>query len=448
MSLPERVRGHLDDAALVRAGDAVTVALSGGADSVALLHLLRFPLADRVSRLSAAHFDHRMRPGSAADADWVRGLCRAWSVPLEVGVAGTPPRSEEEARTLRYDFLRSAADRLGTARIATAHHADDQAETVLFRALRGTGPRGLAGIPARRGPLIRPLLPFRRSEIDEYLASRRLRFRTDPTNRRSDYTRNRLRLEALPLLESIVPGAAGGLARLATLARRDEDAWSALLDTVSERVVLSRKGGSIEVAREELLGYHPQVRSRLLRYLLREFDVNPGKAATEVALEFIAAGRSGSGIDLPGAVRLERSLDRFRIGRRPGEPPPERNLEIAVPGEGEGMAAPGGREVTVRWTLSTSTAEGDACVSFRPGDLHFPLIVRSRRPGDRIRLSYGTKKLKKLFLEEGVPGPARERAVIVAERDGRVLWVRGIARAAVPLPAAGEPALTIRVQDA
>lgn len=448
MSLPERIREHLDDAALLRQGDAVIVALSGGADSVALLHLLRFPLADRVSRLSAAHYDHRMRPGSAADADWVRGLCRAWSVPLQVGVAERAPRSEEEARTLRYDFLRSAADRFGAGRIATAHHADDQAETVLFRALRGTGPRGLAGIPPRRGPLIRPLLPVRRSEIEEYLASRRLRFRTDPTNRYAGYTRNRLRLEALPLLESMVPGAAGGLARLATLARRDEAAWSAILNTLSERVVLSREGGSIEVAREELLGYHPQVRSRLLRFLLREFDVNPGKRATEVALEFIAGGRSGAGIDLPGGVRLERFLDRFRIGRPQGKPPPERILEIAAPGEGKGMAAPGGREVIVWWTMSTSTAEDDDSVSFRPGDLHFPLIVRARRPGDRIRLPYGTKKLKKLFLEERVPGPVRERAVIVAEREARVLWVRGIARAAIPLPAAGEPVLTIRVQDA
>src|SRR5690606_8586295 len=137
----------------------VVVALSGGLDSVVLLHLLRFGTARTVC---AAHFDHAMRSDSGADALWVSGLCRAWGVPLAAARAEDPPRSEAAARELRYAFLHAAAERFAADALATAHHADDQAETVLFRLARGTGLAGLAGIPARRGIIARPLLAFTR----------------------------------------------------------------------------------------------------------------------------------------------------------------------------------------------------------------------------------------------------------------------------------------------
>ncbi|HEX6037412.1 tRNA lysidine(34) synthetase TilS, partial [Longimicrobium sp.] len=145
----ERVRRSLDGLG-VRGTDAhVLVAVSGGCDSVALLHLLRFAADDAGLRVSAAHFDHAMRPGSEGDAAWVCGLCRAWGVPLMDARADIPPRTEAEARDARYAFLRRAQEACGAAFLATAHHADDQAETVLFRVLRGTGLGGLAGIPPR-----------------------------------------------------------------------------------------------------------------------------------------------------------------------------------------------------------------------------------------------------------------------------------------------------------
>ena len=146
-------------------GAHVLAAVSGGADSVVLLHLLRFAGDELGITVSAAHFDHAMRPGSAPDAEWVAGLCAAWGVPLVRRRADRALRSEAEAREARYAFLAGARGRVEADWIATAHHADDQAETVLFRALRGTGVAGLAGIApvdaARR--LVRPLLPFRRA---------------------------------------------------------------------------------------------------------------------------------------------------------------------------------------------------------------------------------------------------------------------------------------------
>src|SRR4051812_7461857 len=179
----ERFRENL--AALgVEPGAHLLAAVSGGADSVVLLHLLRFVAEGMGMTVSAAHFDHAMRPDSGADAQWVAGLCAAWDVPLVVGRADGTLRSEGEARDARYAFLEAARAGAGADWIATAHHADDQAETVLFRVLRGTGVAGLAGIApvdaARR--LVRPLLPFRRAELRRYARSHGLRWREDSTN--------------------------------------------------------------------------------------------------------------------------------------------------------------------------------------------------------------------------------------------------------------------------
>src|SRR5690606_25837479 len=348
-----RFRAHLERTRLIEPADTVLVAVSGGLGSGVLLELLRFGLGERAPRLAAAHFDHAMRPGSGADAEWVAGLCTAWDLPLQSGRAATPPRSEAEARAARYRFLEEAADRAGADRIATAHHADDQAETVLFRIIRGTGLRGLAGIPERRGRIVRPLLPFRRAELEAYARAAGLRHRVDPTNLVLGYARNRLRHDVLPRLERIAPGAAGALARLAREARAAEHAWESLLDDV-ERQVASIDGEDVLLARERLLSYHPHVRARLLRRLLRRFGSHPDRAGTRAALEFIRLGASGGHFDVIGGVRLEREFDRIRmrpVPRRAESAAGDRPLIITRPERGEGVAIIGGRRLAVEWTL-------------------------------------------------------------------------------------------------
>jgi tRNA(Ile)-lysidine synthase len=218
--LPTRFRHRLP--ALGLDADAhVLVALSGGMDSVVLLHLLRFA-AD--ARVTAAHFDHAMRPASDADARWVRGLCTAWGVPLVEARAAEPLRTENDARRARYRFLRDAQAVHNATHLATAHHADDQAETVLFRVLRGTGIAGLAGIPERgEGGLVRPLLPFWRAELRAYARENGVRWRCDPTNSTLGPARNRIRHDLLPRIEkTLAPAARRSLVRLARLARAQE----------------------------------------------------------------------------------------------------------------------------------------------------------------------------------------------------------------------------------
>lgn len=443
-----RFARHLAVSGLIAPRSTVLVALSGGIDSMVLLHLLRSLPAPWKLELHAAHFDHRMRPESGADAAWVRGVCRAWEVPVTIGAARGELHGQAAARAARYEFLEETATRIGADRIATAHQADDQSETVLFRIARGTGLRGLAGIPPRRGRIVRPLLPFDRAEIEEYARRWRVPYREDPTNIGVDYTRNYLRHEVLPRLERVAPGAARSLRRLAAHAREEVELRELLLDTIEPRVVEYQNDDLIELARGALLSYHPRVRGALLRRLVRRLGSSPGRAATRILVEFAETARSGSRIDIAGGIRAEREFDHLRIWRvSAGEDGQgvERPLLIPGPDSGEGEAVLGGDlRLSVRWILGRAE-ESAAAAAFAPSDLRFPLEVRGWRPGDRIQLPYGTKKLKKLFAEHRVGRAERSRIPILAEVGGRVLWVVGLARAAVATPVAGEPAFHIEV---
>jgi tRNA(Ile)-lysidine synthase len=427
--LPGRLRRHLDRSRLLPPGCPVLVALSGGLDSVVLLHLLRFPLRDRVGTLAAAHLDHAMRPDSAVDALWAVGLCQAWDVPLTTERAHPPPRSEAEARAVRYAFLDDAAP--PTFVIVTAHHADDQAETVLFRLARGAGLYGLRGIAPRRGRIVRPLLAFRRAELEAYATAARLPHRLDPTNLELGYARNRIRHRVLPELERARPGAARALAALAAQARRAEAAWEHVLAGVERAIVLETDARGITLARPALHTYHPHLQARLMRRLLRRYGVTPRRAGTRAALEFITSGPSGGSLDLRAGVRLERDFDRIRIvvdatgddatGALTDEP-----LQITGPEAGRGQVVVAGRALEVWWGEFPARAATEGVTLPAP---RFPLVFRRWQPGDRIRLGYGTKKLKKLLAEGRLDRRERARVPVLVDAEGEVLWVVGLARA-------------------
>lgn len=436
---------NLEETGLIPRDARVLVAVSGGLDSVVLLHLLRFH-APAGAVIEVAHFDHRMRESSAADADWVRGLCRAWDVTCHCGVADVVPVSEAAARAARYAFLEATADATGATRIAMAHHADDQVETVLFRLLRGSGVDGLAGIPARRGRFIRPLLPFARSEVHAWAERHRLQWRDDPSNRDLRFTRNRIRHELLPAMVRVRPDARRALLRLAAEAAEARAAWNSIIERLLPSLIVRREADAIQLARATLLEYHPHVRARILRKVFAMLGPPPGRAGTRAALAFISSGTSGKAIELAGGLRLERQFERLVLRRSGGATTTEQPLTIEEPRSGRGIAVVGGRTHRVEWSVGAGTGP-ETALTFPSSALRFPLEVRSWQPGDRIRLAGGTKKLKKLFVERRVPRDERRRLPVLAERGGRVLWVAGLAQDAHSAPRPGEPVFRIRVTD-
>ncbi len=265
----DRAAKALAAAGVPAAGDGVAVAVSGGADSLALLHALRALAGPRGWRLAVVTVDHGLRPGSAADAAFVADHAKALGLPALVRTLGpadlAPHRQagpEGAARAARYGALWPAADELGCAWLATGHTLDDQAETVLLQLLRGAGPDGLAGMAVRSGRLLRPLLRARRAETRACCAAIGLAWREDPTNAGDGPLRNRVRQQLLPLLEELRPGATQALARTAALAA-DERAW--LDPVVAEALAATGGAGTARLDAEALAALPVALARRVVR---------------------------------------------------------------------------------------------------------------------------------------------------------------------------------------
>ncbi len=443
-SLPDRFVRYIRRRRLILAGDHVMVALSGGVDSMVLLHLLRGCAQQLRITLSAAHYDHAIRPGSADDAAWVAGICKAWEIPLRTERSTGALYGAAAARTARYAFLDESARQLGATRIATAHHADDQIETVLFRILRGTGIAGLAGIPVRRGRIIRPLLRFHKKELEDYARTHGIAYREDESNLTDKYARNRIRRALIPVMQTIRPDAPAAILLLSRHAARTERAWRRVIDGLSDEIVLNRERGKSELAREKFLKYDAEIRARVLRAELRRFGYVPDRAGMRDMLRFIVRSRSGTSVDIGAGLRLERSYDVVRIAR-PTAAPDEAVVRITDCEPGTARARIGGREWDVLWTTSPNSAPNNLSASFACDALEFPLEVRGWHAGDRMRFPYGSKKLKKVFAEARVPAHERATVPVVADAAGRVYWVAGVARSTDALVGAGDRALTITV---
>ncbi|MGC3998526.1 MAG: tRNA lysidine(34) synthetase TilS [Anaeromyxobacter sp.] len=397
---PAAVLATLRRRRLAGPGQGVLVALSGGADSTALLAALAaLRDAGELGALRALHVDHGLRP-AAADRAAAEAACARLGVPLEViAVRVAPGNVQAQARRARYAALREAALRHGLARIATGHTRSDQAETVLLRLLRGAGARGLAGIPPRRGAIIRPLIDRSRAEGLAWLQSLGLGWCEDPSNATPRFARNRLRQRLLPLLAELAPAHERALARAANLLRDDERALAR-----AGRVA----GGAVAV--EAVRAQPVAVRRRTVRALWRRARRGGELSAEHVERVLrLLRSRRPRALALPGGV-----VARCRYGL----------LELAPEAPGAAPLPPTGVPGPGRYPLA-GRGEVARVQAEHPDRVAWPLELRSRRPGDRIRPEggNGSKPLKAWLIDRKVP---RER------RDGLVLLTCGAEVLAIP----------------
>ncbi len=411
----------------VRRDARVLVAVSGGADSVALLHAL-LGIGQRVA---AAHVHHGLR-GREADADlaFVADLSRSLGVPFafaRVDAAARDGRSPEaRARSLRYEALERIRVAGDHAHLATAHHLDDQAETVLLRAVRGTGIAGLAAIRPRLedGRVLRPLLETRRADLRRYLVERGLSFREDATNADPATPRNRLRLEILPALDSMHPGASERLASLAALAAEHD---AALIAALGERIeqLSSRGDGGLWLDAAKLAALELGQRRRALHALaVREgLAASLSRAHIERIDAFVAGGETGRELSLPCGLKLLRDRQRLWLGPSIGPSPPA-SLHVEVPLEGS-LEFPE-RGLRLSWHPCTAPDPPRRLLRL-PARPQLALIARSPRADDRIFARGRDRPLKEAFASARWSRQARARAVVV-ERDGEIVWVPGLFR--------------------
>jgi tRNA(Ile)-lysidine synthase len=322
-----RVRATIRRHRMLARGDAVVVAVSGGPDSMVLLHLLRRLAGEWRLRLHVVHVEHGLHARSAAHAAFVRATARAWGTPCTVRRVAAATEAtrrrvsvEDAARTLRYAALVGVARRLGARRIAVAHTADDQAETVLLWLLRGANPDGLAGMPARRGAdgalVVRPLIDLWRHEVLAYAAAERVPFRIDPTNRSRGPLRNRIRQDLLPHLAGYNPGIKPVLRRLAEAAADDAAYLDAQAGTAGRRVV-RREHGRVAIDAVRFRRLPVGLQRRVAYRAAVDAGGNIG-AVGFVHIERLRAmaigGRTGERADLPG-LRAQRTAGNVVLSR-------------------------------------------------------------------------------------------------------------------------------------
>jgi tRNA(Ile)-lysidine synthase len=438
---------------MLAGGERVLVAVSGGADSVALLSLLHALAPSWRLSLHVLHVDHGLRLDSPADADFVRALGARLGVPVDVERVRVGAGSvEAAARAARYAALEAWAERLGATRIAVGHTLDDQAETVLMRVLDGAGVRGLAAIPPVRGRIIRPLVEIRREALRAMLTAHGIAWVEDPTNRDPKFRRNRIRHELLPVLEaSYATDVIEALARVARLARQSVDALDHAATLELERLSALAPGlyahdpHAVTLPRSALAALPSSVAAEVLRQAAARLGSRaPLRAWAHRGLRRVLAEPPPRRAFRLGGVSVEVSGDRIRVAARPGLALSPRVL--AVPGRLELPEI--GRTLEARLLPAAGYTVPRAAdqVAFDAGVLPRTLTVRARQRGDRlVAFGSGERRLKSLLIDAGVPRWDRNRLPLL-EAGGQILWIAGIRRAAAaPITAQTHEVMEIRL---
>ena len=418
-----KVRAYVTETNMIVSGDRVLLALSGGADSVAMAHILLTLSGEMGFSVCAAHLNHCLR-GDESDYDelFVRNFCSVRGIELKAERADVRRLAEasrqgieEAARAARYDFLFRAAAELGANRIATAHTLSDNAETLIFNIARGSGLKGLCGIPETRGKLIRPLLKLTRDDTERYDREAGLPYVTDSTNDDVEYTRNYIRKEIIPRLTEINPSFLASVERLTCAAAED----NAFIEREAERLIMlaGAKDSDLKLLREA----DPAVLKRALSMLYSDFTGRRLDAKNMNAfLRFVTAESDGR-TQLPGAFAVKYA-GRLSLTGSAERKQPKRFYLTAE----KVNVLPDGRRVTI--SVAECAAPGDK-YAVDASRISGGLRLRLRVPTDEMRLPRRpTKSLKKLFSEQKIPVAERDRAVILCDDMG-IVWAERLGAA-------------------
>lgn len=454
-----KLLSYIRDRRLISAGERIGIAVSGGADSIALLRAMLELQQEFGIVLPVVHFNHRIRGGeSDADAEFVANLAKEHRLELHEASGDVPGyakkwrlSTEASARRLRYEFFRSL---LGTGKmdkIATAHTWDDQAETVLLRILRGAGTRGVAGIHPmlrlERGSIIRPMLGISRMEVEAYLTSLGQWWREDSTNADTSYTRNRVRHELLPLLErDYNPNIREVLADAAEIAREEDLYWEELIEALAETAIASQDG-KVSIRFGTPGAQSVAIQRRLLRRAAELAGVHLDFQHVEQVLSLLAKPK-GSEIELPDRWRAFSSGNGLiRLNRETSAESAGYEYPVTVPGEV--------RIAPVRTLVRLMIVHGNAerqmynPASLLDGSLlGASLVLRNWRPGDRMRPLYraSEEKLKRLFQEKKIPAENRPLWPVLSSED-RVVWAKEFGVAAEFAATDESDAVKIEVEE-
>nr|WP_255807736.1 tRNA lysidine(34) synthetase TilS [Cohnella mopanensis] len=424
---------------------SVIAAVSGGPDSMALLHILSTMAQDLPFTIVVAHANHQFRGAeSDAEAQLVRRYAELLGLKFETAELGMPSyiaetgiNAQTAAREKRYEFLKQVASQYSASYLLTGHHADDQAETVLMRLIRGTGVSGLAGIPYRRKEdqleLIRPLLRITKCELLEYCKRNGVPYAVDSSNIDRHYFRNAVRLDLMPMLEQHNPRLKASLIRLADMAGAD-DAYMEIQTQRAFQEEVTPSGEGFRIERRRFRSLHVALQRRLIKLILN-CSANPRQMLDYGHVEEILAALlqdrpTVTQLDIGDGWVLIREYEQAYIG--PALPESVNFTYIVTETMNAVDIEETGEQIRLERLEGTCSSlpgnEQEAC--FDADQLQFPIRIRSRMPGDLMH-PYGlkgTKKVQDMFVDAKVPRSRRDKFPLLVDGKGRVLWIPGIRR--------------------
>ncbi|WP_338779288.1 tRNA lysidine(34) synthetase TilS [Metabacillus sp. FJAT-52054] len=429
---------------LIEPSSTILAGVSGGPDSLSLLHMLLRIRKEWELNLVVLHVDHMFRgKESEEEMEFVRSFCREHDVPFESCQADAGAyaishqmSAQEAARACRYQFFEKMMNQYQASALALGHHGDDQVETILMRLVRGGKGTALAGIQPKRefagGFIIRPLLGMTRQEILDYCEKERLAPRFDPSNEKDTYTRNRFRKRILPFLKEENPQVHEKFQAFSENLTEDERYLQEL--TEHEMNTVWRRGDGFAELEIDLLKRLPLPLQRrgiqlILNYLYKSVPSSLSSIHTESVLSLLSQSHPSGSLHLPNGLKAVKSYNLCMFTFEQAEPEPY-HLELPIPGEA--MLPSGGRIEAKLITESPGADRGKNSLLIKRDKVLLPLSVRSRKNGDKLKLKgmNGTKKVKDIFIDKKIAIEARNQWPVLEDANGTILWLPGLTKSA------------------
>ncbi|MBH0231823.1 tRNA lysidine(34) synthetase TilS [Halobacillus yeomjeoni] len=439
--MEQKVHSFIKKHELIRPGQTVLAAVSGGPDSMALLHYFCAIKEEYQLQLHVVSIDHGLRgEDSYEDLAYVKRMCEQWNVEFTGTSVDVPSYksmekmgTQETARKLRYDFFKEMMDEKNIDVLALGHHGDDQAETMMMQMVRNATPESIHGIPVRRafgrGEIIRPFLNVTKDEIIHYLKKHQVEFRVDVSNEETDYTRNAFRKHVIPYFRQQNPKFSQHMQRLSERLRDDQEYIKEQAKEVLKTMDFSSKEErcvrfSIQTFKTFPLALQRSAFHLILNYLYVDQADDISYLHEEMFMDLISEQKSNATMDFPRGLKIIRAYDSVTLTFRIDEDiePLFKTLQI-----GETIQLPDGSLLQADWT-DRPEEEGTYVYLCDSHHVKFPLIVRTRMNGDRIRVRgmNGSKKVKDIFIDQKIPSDSRNSWPLVTDSNGDVLWLIGL----------------------